>query len=55
MPASRASAAGTPWAIGPAVMICSTVRRGFSDANGSWKIIWMRLRPSRSAAPFSAV
>ena len=36
-------------------MMSSTLRRGFSDEIGSWKIIFMRVRVSRSSSPSSFV
>ena len=32
-------------------MMSSTLRRGFSDEIGSWKIIFMRVRVRRSSSP----
>ena len=31
-----------PWICIGSTMICPTVKRGFSDAYGFWKMIWMR-------------
>ena len=36
-------------------MMSSTLRRGFSDEIGSWKIIFMRVRVLRSSSPSSLV
>jgi len=41
---SRARARLSPCVTGPSAMMSPTRRRGLSEAKGSWKIIWMRLR-----------